>query len=67
MPAAPVAPTGLRTLHGRVTLLAGLAFGSNGVNLGVISFALLGLRASWGLTPGQAGLLVMAAGAGQLA
>jgi MFS transporter, putative metabolite:H+ symporter len=67
MPAAPVAPAGLRTLHGRVTLLAGLAFGSNGVNLGVISFALLGLRASWGLTPGQAGLLVMAAGTGQLA
>ncbi len=57
----------VRTLHGRVTLLAGLAFGSNGLNLGVISFALLGLRASWGLTPGQAGLLVMAAGAGQLA
>ena len=53
MPAAPVAPTGLRTLHGRVTLMAGLAFGSNGINLGVISFALLGLRASWGLTPGQ--------------
>jgi putative MFS transporter len=43
-----------------------LAFGSNGVNLGVISFALLGLRASWGLSPGQAGMLVMAAGAGQL-
>lgn len=57
---------GARTLHGRVTLLAGLAFGSNGLNLGVISFALLGLRASWGLTPGQAGLLIMAAGAGQL-
>jgi len=54
------------TLHGRVTLLAGLAFGSNGLNLGVISFALLGLRTSWGLTPGQAGLLVMATGAGQL-
>jgi putative MFS transporter len=54
------------TLHGRVTLLAGLAFGSNGLNLGVISFALLGLRMSWGLTPGQAGLLIMATGAGQL-
>jgi putative MFS transporter len=65
MLAAPVGPAGLRTLHGRVTLLAGLAFGSNGINLGVISFALLGLRASWGLSPGQAGLLVMAAGAGQ--
>jgi putative MFS transporter len=60
------APSGLRTLHGRVTLLAGLAFGSNGLNLGVISFALLGLKDSWGLTPAQAGLLVMAAGAGQL-
>ena len=58
---------GARTLHGRVTLLAGLAFGSNGLNLGVISFALAGLRASWGLTPGQAGLLVMASGTGQLA
>ncbi|HLW59236.1 MAG TPA: MFS transporter [bacterium] len=51
----------------RVTILAGLAFGSNGMNLGVLSFALLGLKASWGLTPGQAGLLIMAAGAGQLA
>jgi putative MFS transporter len=49
-----------------VTLLAGLAFGSNGLNLGVISFALPGLRVSWGLTPGQAGALVMATGAGQL-
>jgi MFS transporter, putative metabolite:H+ symporter len=58
---------GARTLHGRVTLLAALAFGSNGTNLGVISFALLGLRAAWGLTPAQAGLLVMASGAGQLA
>jgi MFS transporter, putative metabolite:H+ symporter len=54
------------TLHGRVTLLAGLAFGSNGLNLGVISFALLGLRTSWGVTPRQAGELIMAAGAGQL-
>jgi len=55
-----------RTLHGRVTLLAGLAFGSNGLNLGVISFGLVGLKASWDLTPGQAGLLVMSTGAGQL-
>jgi MFS transporter, putative metabolite:H+ symporter len=55
------------TLHGRVTLLAGLAFGSNGVTLGVISFALPGLREAWGLTPAQAGALVMASGAGQLA
>jgi putative MFS transporter len=62
---APV-PSGLGRLPVRVTILAGLAFGSNGMNLGVLSFALLGLKASWGLTPGQAGLLIMAAGAGQL-
>lgn len=49
-----------------MTLLAGLAFGSNGVTLGVISFALPGLREAWGLTPAQAGALVMASGAGQL-
>ncbi len=49
-----------------MTLLAGLAFGSNGLMLGVISFALPGLRESWGLTPAQAGVLVMASGAGQL-
>ena len=66
MQAAAPAPSGLGTLHGRVTLLAGLAFGSNGITLGVISYSLLGLKASWGLTPGQAGLLVMASGAGQL-
>jgi MFS transporter, putative metabolite:H+ symporter len=54
------------SLHGRVTLLAGLAFGSNGLTLGVISFALPGLRESWGLTPAQAGALVMASGTGQL-
>src|SRR5207302_1895379 len=66
MQAAAPAPSGLGTLHARVTLLAGLAFGSNGITLGVISYALLGLKASWGLTPGQAGLLVMASGAGQL-
>ncbi|HKV44319.1 MAG TPA: MFS transporter [bacterium] len=67
MQAIAPAPSRRGTLHARVTLLAGLAFGSNGVNLGVVSFALLGLKASWGLTPGQAGLLIMAAGAGQLA
>ena len=53
--------------HWRVTLLAGLAFGSNGLTLGVISFAIPGLRESWGLTPAQAGALVMASGTGQLA
>jgi MFS transporter, putative metabolite:H+ symporter len=54
------------TLHARVTLIAGLAFAGNGLNLGVLSFALLGLKSSWGLTPAQAGALTMASGAGQL-
>lgn len=54
------------TLYGRVTLLAGLAFASNGLSLGILSFALLGLRTSWGLTPAQASALTMASGAGQL-
>lgn len=55
-----------RTLHHRVTLIAGLGYGCNGVTLGVVSFALLGLAANWGLTPGQAGLVTAAIGAGQL-
>lgn len=54
------------TLHGRVTLMAGLAFGSNGLILGILSFALLGLKTAWGLTPAQASVLTMASGAGQL-
>ncbi|HYM70793.1 MAG TPA: MFS transporter [bacterium] len=64
--AAAVSAAGSGSLHRRVTLLAGLAFASNGLNLGVLSFALPGLRAAWGLTPGQAGLLTAGAGAGQL-
>ena len=54
------------SLHGQVTLLAGLAFGSNGLNLGVLSFALPGLKESWALAPAVAGVVVMASGAGQL-
>jgi putative MFS transporter len=54
------------TLHHRVTLVAGLGYGSNGVTLGVVSFALLGLEAGWGLTPAQASLVTAAVGAGQL-
>lgn len=57
---------GRRTLYRRVTLVAGMGFASNGVTLGVVSFALLGLEAAWGLTPGQAALLTAAVGAGQL-
>src|SRR5262249_8552612 len=50
----------------RVTLLASLAFAGNCLTLGVLSYALLGLRAEWSLTPGQAGAITVAAGAGQL-
>jgi MFS transporter, putative metabolite:H+ symporter len=49
-----------------VTLVAGLAFASNGMTLGILAYALLGLRAAWGLTTGQATALTMAMGAGQL-
>jgi MFS transporter, putative metabolite:H+ symporter len=57
---------GRRALHERVTLVAGLGYGCNGVTLGVVSFALLGLRTNWGLTPAQASLVTAAVGAGQL-
>lgn len=53
-------------LHRRVTLVAGLAFASNGMTLGILAYALLGLRSAWGLTTGQATALTMAMGAGQL-
>ncbi|HEV2440159.1 MAG TPA: MFS transporter [bacterium] len=54
------------TLSQRVTIVAGLGYGSNGMTLGVVSFALLGLRADWGLTPLQASFVTGAVGAGQL-
>jgi len=65
-PSAAPPPTESRALAWRVTVLAGLAFASNGLNLGVLSFALPGLRTSWGLAPWQAGLIVAVHGAGQL-
>jgi putative MFS transporter len=55
-----------RALAWRVTLFAGLAFATNGLNLGVLSFALPGLRTAWALPPWQAGLIVAVHGAGQL-
>lgn len=64
--ASPGATAARATLHGRVALVAGLAFASNGLNLGVLSAALLGLRSAWGLTTAGASALTMAAGAGQL-
>ncbi len=64
--ASPAGSAPRATLHGRVALVAGLAFASNGLNLGVLSAALLGLRSAWGLTTAGASALTMAAGAGQL-
>jgi len=55
-----------QTLHHRVTLLAGLGYGSNGLTLGGVSFALLGLAVDWHLTLAQASLVSAAVGAGQL-
>ncbi len=56
----------LRPFHWRITLLAGLAFAGNGIDAGVVSFALPGVRADWGLTPGELGLILPAIGLGQL-
>lgn len=54
------------TIHGRATAVAGLAFATNGLTLGILSLALAGLRTAWGITPAQAGQVTMAAGLGQL-
>lgn len=62
----PAPGAGRRALYHRVTFLVGLGYGSNGLTLGVVSFALLGLRTSWGLTTTQAGVITAAVGAGQL-
>jgi MFS transporter, putative metabolite:H+ symporter len=66
MPEPAASRSALRTLHGRVTWIAGLAFASNGINLGVLSFALLGLKMAWGLTPLQASAITIAFALGQL-
>ncbi|HKX16843.1 MAG TPA: MFS transporter, partial [bacterium] len=65
-PSAAIGGSRRRALHHRVTLVAGLGYGSNGVTLGVVSFALLGLEAAWRLSPGEASLITAAVGAGQL-
>jgi MFS transporter, putative metabolite:H+ symporter len=64
--AAGLAGAPRRRLPAQVTFVAGLAYGSNGLTLGVVSFALLGLRTAWGLTTGQASIMTAAVGAGQL-
>src|SRR5918994_851711 len=56
----------LRPFHLRVALLASLAFGGNGIDAGVVSFAMPGVREEWGLTPLELGLLLPSLGIGQL-
>ena len=45
------ASTAFRPFHAWITLLAGLAFLGNGMDLSIISFALPGMRAEWQLSP----------------
>ena len=56
----------LRPFHLRVALLASLAFAGNGIDAGVVSFAMPGVREEWGLTPLELGLLLPSLGIGQL-
>src|SRR6266536_1170803 len=55
-----------RPFHAWITLLAGLAFLGNGMDLSIISFALPGMRAEWGLTPSEVGYVLPMIGIGQL-
>lgn len=45
--------------------LASVAFAGNGIDIGVVSFALPGLRAEWDLTPAGLSLVLPAVGLGQ--
>ncbi len=56
----------IRPFHWRITALAGLAFAGNGIDAGVVSFALPGIRTEWQLTPAELGLIIPAFGVGQL-
>src|SRR5262249_27068532 len=53
VPAPAPASHGFRPFHAWITLLTGLAFMGNGLDLSVISFSLPGMRAELGLTPAQ--------------
>ena len=55
-----------RPFHARITLLAGLAFLANGMNLSIISFAIPGMRSEWGLSPSEVGYMLPMIGIGQL-
>ncbi|MCC7367663.1 MAG: MFS transporter [Chloroflexi bacterium] len=58
--------TTFRPFHAWITLLAGLAFMGNGLDLSVVSFALPGMRAELGLSPADVGFVLPMAGIGQL-
>ena len=56
----------LRPFHWRIAALASLAFAGNGVDAGVVSFALPGVRAEWGLSPSDLAFVLPVLGIGQL-
>lgn len=65
---APRTPdtTTFRPFHAWITVLAGLAFMGNGLDLSVVSFALTGMRAEFGLTAADVGFILPMGGIGQL-
>lgn len=60
------AGTAFRPFHAWITILAGLAFLGNGMNLSVVSFAVLGMRREWDLSPADIGYILPMTGLGQL-
>ena len=55
-----------RPFHAWITLLAGLAFMGNGLDLSVVSFSLTGMRAELGLSASEISYILPMAGIGQL-
>ncbi|MFN8522415.1 MAG: MFS transporter [Chloroflexota bacterium] len=52
--------------HWHVTLMSGLAFAGNGVDLGVISFSMPGFRDEWGLSAGELAFMLPCISLGQV-
>lgn len=64
---ASTAPaSAFRPFHVWITVLGGLAFMGNGLDLAVVSFSLPGMRAELGLSPAEVGYILPLAGLGQL-
>jgi putative MFS transporter len=55
-----------RPFHAWITVLTGLAFMGNGLDLALVSFSLPGMRAELGLSPAELGYILPMAGIGQL-